>query len=98
MWHCVDPGLIDVSEERIASIFRVEKSASGKPVSAGGCRQSQQSGTRRGLHEKHGVEIWNLVGNHAICLKPEENHETLCFEITGHENFQVQIYFFLLSV
>jgi hypothetical protein len=26
MWHCVDPGLSDVSEERIASIFRVEKS------------------------------------------------------------------------
>jgi hypothetical protein len=29
MWRCVDPGLTDVSEERIASIFRVEKSASG---------------------------------------------------------------------
>jgi hypothetical protein len=33
MWHCV--GL--VSEERIASIFRVEKSASEEPVRAGGC-------------------------------------------------------------
>jgi hypothetical protein len=26
MWRCVDPGLTDVSEEFIASIFRVEKS------------------------------------------------------------------------
>jgi hypothetical protein len=25
MWRCVEPGLTDVSEERIASIFRVEK-------------------------------------------------------------------------
>jgi hypothetical protein len=39
MWRCVGPGLSDVSEERIASIFRVEKSASGEPASAGGCRQ-----------------------------------------------------------
>jgi hypothetical protein len=29
--------LTDVSEERIASIFRVEKSASEEPVRAGGC-------------------------------------------------------------
>jgi hypothetical protein len=28
MWCCVDVGLTEVSEERIASIFRVEKSAS----------------------------------------------------------------------
>jgi hypothetical protein len=27
-WRCVDPGLTDVSEERMASIFRVEKSGS----------------------------------------------------------------------
>jgi hypothetical protein len=37
MWRCIDPGLTDVSEERIASIFRVEKFASGEPASAGGC-------------------------------------------------------------
>jgi hypothetical protein len=29
MWRCVDLALTDVSEERIASIFRVEESASG---------------------------------------------------------------------
>jgi hypothetical protein len=29
MWRCVDLALTDVSEERIASMFRVEKSASG---------------------------------------------------------------------
>jgi hypothetical protein len=37
MWLCVDPGLTEVSEERITSIFRVEKSASGEPASASGC-------------------------------------------------------------
>jgi hypothetical protein len=31
MWPCVDLVLTDVTEERIASIFRVEKSASGEP-------------------------------------------------------------------
>jgi hypothetical protein len=36
MWRCVDLALTDVSEERIATIFRVEKSASGEPASAGG--------------------------------------------------------------
>jgi hypothetical protein len=41
--NVVFPGLTDVSEERIASIFRVEKSASGEPASAGGCRLSHQS-------------------------------------------------------
>jgi hypothetical protein len=45
MWRCVDRGLTDVLEKRITSIFRVEKSASGKPASAGGCRLSQQSET-----------------------------------------------------
>jgi hypothetical protein len=34
MWRCVDPAVTDVSEGRIASIFRVEKSASGEPASA----------------------------------------------------------------
>jgi hypothetical protein len=32
MWRCVDPGLTDVSEDRIAPIFRIEKSASGSPL------------------------------------------------------------------
>jgi hypothetical protein len=36
MWRCVDPGLTDVSEERIASIFRIKKSASEEPESAVG--------------------------------------------------------------
>jgi hypothetical protein len=31
MWCCVDLVLTDVSEERIASIFRVEKSSSEEP-------------------------------------------------------------------
>jgi hypothetical protein len=37
MWRCVGLVLTDVSEERIASTFRVEKSASEEPVWAGGC-------------------------------------------------------------
>jgi hypothetical protein len=32
MWRCVDIVLTDVSEERIASILRVEKSTSGEPA------------------------------------------------------------------
>jgi hypothetical protein len=32
MWRYVDFVLTDVSEERIASIFRVEKSANGGPA------------------------------------------------------------------
>jgi hypothetical protein len=39
MWRCVDPSFTDVSEERIASIFRVNKSASGKPALAGQPKQ-----------------------------------------------------------
>jgi hypothetical protein len=38
MWRCVHPGLTNVMEEHIASIFRVEKSPLGKPASAGDCR------------------------------------------------------------
>jgi hypothetical protein len=37
MWGCVGLVLTNVSEERIASIFRVEKPASEEPVRAGGC-------------------------------------------------------------
>jgi hypothetical protein len=43
MWCCVGLVLTDVSEERIASMLRVEKSASEEPVWAGGCRLSHQS-------------------------------------------------------
>jgi hypothetical protein len=37
MWRCVILVLTDDSEERIASIFRVEKSTSEEPVLPGGC-------------------------------------------------------------
>jgi hypothetical protein len=37
MWRRVDLVWTDVSEEHIASIFRVEKSASEEPALAGGC-------------------------------------------------------------
>jgi hypothetical protein len=39
MWRCVHLVWTDVSKERIASIFRVEKSASEEPAWAGGCRR-----------------------------------------------------------
>jgi hypothetical protein len=45
MWRCVVLVWTDVSEERIASIFRVEKSASEGPAWSCGCRLSQQSKT-----------------------------------------------------
>jgi hypothetical protein len=38
MWRYVDRVLTDVSEKRIAFIFKAEKSASGEPASARGCR------------------------------------------------------------
>jgi hypothetical protein len=41
VWRCVDLASTDVSEERIASIFRVEKSASGEPAWAGGCTSGE---------------------------------------------------------
>jgi hypothetical protein len=37
MWRYVVLALTNVSEERIASIFSVEKSARGEPARAGGC-------------------------------------------------------------
>jgi hypothetical protein len=40
MWRRVDLMWSDVSEAYIASLFRVEKSASEEPAWAGGCRQS----------------------------------------------------------
>jgi hypothetical protein len=42
MWHRVDLMWTDVSEEHIASILRVEKSASEEPAWAGGCILSQR--------------------------------------------------------
>jgi hypothetical protein len=42
MWRRVDLVWIDVSEERIASIFRVAKPASEEPAWAGGCRCSHR--------------------------------------------------------
>jgi hypothetical protein len=43
MWRRVDLVLTEVSEERIASIFRVEKSASEEPAWAGGCTKTQDN-------------------------------------------------------
>jgi hypothetical protein len=59
----------DVSEERIASIFRVEKSASEEPAWAGGCRLSasrkhQLYKDREGGRVGHmGNQYWEARGN-----------------------------------
>jgi hypothetical protein len=45
MWRRVDLLWTDVSEERITSIFRVEKPSSEEPAWAGGCRLGHQSKT-----------------------------------------------------
>jgi hypothetical protein len=57
IWRCVDHGLTDVSEKHIVSIFRVEKFASGEPVSAGGCRLSHQSETTSYKNREGGMEL-----------------------------------------
>jgi hypothetical protein len=44
MWCRVDLVWTDVSEERIAFIFRVEKSTSEEPAWAGGCSQPEDGG------------------------------------------------------
>jgi hypothetical protein len=41
MWHSVDLVWTNVLEERVASIFRVEKSVSEEPTWAGGCSHTQ---------------------------------------------------------
>jgi hypothetical protein len=53
MWFRVDFVWSDVSEERIASIFRVEKSENEENTWAGGCRLSHQS--------KH--QTWSYTGS-----------------------------------
>jgi hypothetical protein len=45
MRFCIDLVWTDISEERIASIFRVQKSASEESAWAGGCGLSHQSKT-----------------------------------------------------
>jgi hypothetical protein len=49
MWRCVDLALTDVSDESIASIFRVGKSASEERAWAGGTRQIFGFLKRRGI-------------------------------------------------
>jgi hypothetical protein len=83
---CVGLVLTDVSEERIASIFRVEKSASEEPVRAGGCRlshqseitsyiRSEQSETESRPHEKPSVE-WG--GGGLVCVEGQKQVAVKC--------------------
>jgi hypothetical protein len=81
MWRRVDlVDWIDASEERIASILRIEKSASEEPASAGGCRLSHQSKTpsyiRTGGEGRVGIwkidreERWRVCGDASACSRP----------------------------
>jgi hypothetical protein len=57
IWRRVDLVWSDVSDERIASIFKVEKSTSEKPAWAGGCeRRFTQNlhGARSIVEKTHG--------------------------------------------
>jgi hypothetical protein len=62
MWSCEDPGLTNVLEECVASIFRVEKSACGEPVSAG---STQRHIPEDILHSHH---CENLKSYTALCI------------------------------
>jgi hypothetical protein len=57
MWCHVVLVWTDVSEKRIASIFRVEKSASEKPGRAGGCRLSHQSKSHYDW-QRYNIHLW----------------------------------------
>jgi hypothetical protein len=76
MWRCVDLVWTNVSEERITSIFRVEKSASEEPAWAGGWRLNHQSKTRWFLAcgffypEDGGDTFLRNVGSHNIYTLP----------------------------
>jgi hypothetical protein len=64
MWLRVDLVWTDVSEERIASIFRVEKSAGEEPAWAGGCRHIPQDGILHS-HRRENLKSYNvyILGN-----------------------------------
>jgi hypothetical protein len=53
MWRRVDLVWTNVSEERIAYIFRVEKSAGKEPAWEGGCCESPPK--RRFIQDLHGA-------------------------------------------
>jgi hypothetical protein len=61
MWRRVDLVWTDVSEERIASIFRAQKSASEEPAWAGGC-SVQVPVTCDGRSVYRSWKVWDIIG------------------------------------
>jgi hypothetical protein len=55
MWRYVDPGLTDVSEERIASIFGLEISACGGPSVSGWLQTEPPIGNNQLYKNREGV-------------------------------------------
>jgi hypothetical protein len=70
MWQHVDLVWTDVSEERIAYIFSVEKSASEVPVWAGGCKLSWFLTREFFYIEDVGDTFLRNVGSHKIYTAP----------------------------
>jgi hypothetical protein len=63
MWHCVDVVWTDVSEKRIASIFRVEKSTSEEWAWGGCCRLGSVC-SRHMLRRRHSSQSVLLKSPH----------------------------------
>jgi hypothetical protein len=61
MWHTVDLVQTDASEERIASIFRVEKSASEERAQAGGCRLQMMEAICSSETSVHTRSTWRHI-------------------------------------
>jgi hypothetical protein len=70
MWRHVDLVWTDVSEEHIASIFRVEKSASEEPAWTGGCRLQL---------EEHAASI--LRGEMSLTLLPWRRNQNFSLKL-----------------
>jgi hypothetical protein len=69
MWRRVDLVWTDVSEERIASIFSVDKSASEEPTSAATC--SRWFLALEFFYPENGGDTFlRNVGSHKICTAP----------------------------
>jgi hypothetical protein len=95
MWRLVDLVWTDVSEERIVSIFMVEKSASEEPEWAGGCSLQPEDG---------GDTFLCNVGSHMIYMTPHPRRRhssnylfvsimnlcVQCFDVEIHEDYKTE--------
>jgi hypothetical protein len=79
MWRRVDIVWTNVSEERIAAIFKVEKSARKEPAGAGGCRLLLARGF---FYSEDGCDTFlRNVGSHKIYTPPHPRRPNSSFSI-----------------